>query len=571
MKKRKFALFLVAIMLLSSSCCFGGIWIPVSIHTHTATWSDGGGIVHQLAVKIQELLGSLRSDHKCAWINTDHFDQIVAHPGWEKEYPASVRAESNDHFVAIPGTELGSLWHPEPNTLAHSHIVVFGNLDERFRAFINCYNLGTGAGQPIEDRPDRQQAIIKQALALGMLPVAAHPTQMLSGINLARSDNRFDKNHCLGLRGVEMFNVLGPGQDDECVDWYLQMIASGLPIFVTSGADYHGTVASSIPDALLGSLDRVTWVYADDFSAESIIRAISEGKTYAGNAGACFGNIFADGGQNPGFEVVGVDDPTIVAQPWVAGRDVNIVVYRNGIEVARQQYKGSESALCCYPLNGGDDFKTGWTDTQIQSGSVNRYVIRVVATTKLGTQTQLITSPITLRLRMPGETATFFDALKQSNLAAIEASLATDPSLANSRDLRNIYDFKLSCSKPLALSVACAVSNCDTVKCLLEHGADPDCRLTAGEAGPLMEVARLGDVDKARLLLEHGARIDARNDGNTPLIWAIGSDHPELAKFLIDSGANVNLPGDTGVRPLARARTHQMADIEKLLLAKGAN
>ena len=85
-----------------------------------------------------------------------------------------------------------------------------------------------------------------------------------------------------------------------------------------------------------------------------------------------------------------------------------------------------------------------------------------------------------------------------------------------------------------------------------------------------MEVAYSGDLEKAQLLLSHGASVNVRTDGNTPLIWAIGCDHPELAKLLIESGADVNLPGDRQVRPLKRARQHNMDEIEKILLEKGA-
>lgn len=566
--RRKTALFLVVISLLPSSFCFGGEWYPVLIHTHT-TFSDGGKIAAALATIIRQSLGSLRADGKCAWVNCDHFD------GMARDFAGYVKGiEATGipgQFIAMPCLELGSKWRPEANTVADANILAIGVLPANFTTLVDCYSVSTG-DLPLEEKFDNQQRLISEILGLGMLPVAAHPTQMLSGYNVARVDNRFNmQKGYKGLCGVETMNTLGPGQDDECVNWYLYLVSLNLMVFVTAGSDYHGTVASTIPDVLLGSIGRITWVYADEFSAQAILQAIAEGKTYAGNAGACFGNIFADGGQNPGFKVVGVDDPTIIAQPWVAGRDVNIIVYRNGTEVTRQRYKGDESALCCYPLNGGDEFKSGWTDSDMTPGTINRYVIRVVSTTKPGTQTQLITSPITLRLRLPGETASFFDAIRESDLVAMDTAVSVDPSLVNARDPRDIYNFKLSCSKPLALSVACALSSSQVVGWLLDHGADPDCRLGAGEAGPLMEVAKLGDVDKARVLLGHGANVNIRTDGNTPLVWAISNNHPELARFLIDAGADVNLPGDGGIRPLARARTHNMADIEKLLLAKGAN
>ena len=113
--------------------------------------------------------------------------------------------------------------------------------------------------------------------------------------------------------------------------------------------------------------------------------------------------------------------------------------------------------------------------------------------------------------------------------------------------------------------------------------ADPDrlaAILTAAEAGDLPEVARLLDADPAavhatsqagsvgphtplhlaawqghrdvaRLLLDRGADPDAAGEGGAaPLYYAVKHRHPELVDLLLDRGADPNRADDSGVRPL---------------------
>lgn len=557
-------LAVLAIMLIVESCP-AGTWIPVIIHVHTI-FSDGGGTPEQVAAAVIAALAKAGYSGKCVIIVCDHFDGVARR---FDDYAAAIRAASNDNVMMIPGLELGSKWRPEPNTVAVSHLLAIGKLPANYRTLLDCYDLNTsGTGLPLLDRFDLQQQEINEVLALGMLPVAAHPTQLVFGGLVVRRDNRFNtKFGYIGLCAVEVMNNLGPGQDQECIDFIMRLIASGQIVFVTAGSDYHGLPASTIPEAILGSLDRVTWVYADDFSQEAVIRAIGEGKTYAAAGGSFFCGFYQDEGQNPGLLPVGVDEMKITALARLSSSDVKIIVYRDGIEVYHQDYSGDQS-VCS--LGGGDDFKTGWTDTSVQPGETHRYIVRVVGRTDTGSQTILITSPMTLRLRPTGESAAFFDAVKKSNITALKSVLAADPSLANARDPRGGYNFKVHSSNPLALSVACVLADLETVKLLLEAGADPEGRLTPGEAGPLMEIALTGDLQKAKLLLQYDADVNTRTSGNSPLIWAIGSDHSELAAYLISKGADVNLPGDSGVSPLKRAREHGMTAVINLLLAKGA-
>ena len=89
--------------------------------------------------------------------------------------------------------------------------------------------------------------------------------------------------------------------------------------------------------------------------------------------------------------------------------------------------------------------------------------------------------------------------------------------------------------------------------------------------------------DQVKLLVEHGANIDLQDDqldwqgkshesgGRTPLMMAIGQEkfsYPEVAKYLLDKGANVNLESRGGYTALI-VGVHN-AEIIKILIGKGA-
>lgn len=81
----------------------------------------------------------------------------------------------------------------------------------------------------------------------------------------------------------------------------------------------------------------------------------------------------------------------------------------------------------------------------------------------------------------------------------------------------------------------------EVIRLLLKAGADPESANAEGETA-LMRVARTGNVEAAKLLLKHGARVDAREKwgGQTALIWAAAQDHPQMIRFLVSRGADIN-------------------------------
>jgi ankyrin repeat protein len=111
-----------------------------------------------------------------------------------------------------------------------------------------------------------------------------------------------------------------------------------------------------------------------------------------------------------------------------------------------------------------------------------------------------------------------------------------------------------------ALMWAAAEGHADTVKILLESGAQVGARSTAGWT-PLLFAAREGQIEAAKALLAGGANINETlpggrgrgrgagaagstekpaTAGSSALVVAVGSAHFELASVLLDAGADPN-------------------------------
>ncbi len=89
---------------------------------------------------------------------------------------------------------------------------------------------------------------------------------------------------------------------------------------------------------------------------------------------------------------------------------------------------------------------------------------------------------------------------------------------------------------------------------------------------PLAWAARNGQLEIARLLIQQGANVNGRDVwGSTPLHLAVG--YPDIVDLLIASGANVNLRDGFGNTPLhlaVRQPFDALTVVQKLLKAGAA-
>ena len=113
-----------------------------------------------------------------------------------------------------------------------------------------------------------------------------------------------------------------------------------------------------------------------------------------------------------------------------------------------------------------------------------------------------------------------------------------------------------------ALMIASYTRNVEAVKALLAHDAEVNRHGWA----PLHYAAVVGDVDIVKLLLDKSAYIDAESPNKTtPLMMAARGGQSEVAKVLIEAGADVSLKNDQGLSAVDFALRSEHRDTAELI------
>ena len=88
----------------------------------------------------------------------------------------------------------------------------------------------------------------------------------------------------------------------------------------------------------------------------------------------------------------------------------------------------------------------------------------------------------------------------------------------------------------------------------------------------LIDKVRANDVEAVKALVAAGADLNEREEfyAMTPLILACNSNYTEMAKVLIDGGADIHLQADNGATALIMAAMNSL-ELTELLLSKGAD
>lgn len=129
-------------------------------------------------------------------------------------------------------------------------------------------------------------------------------------------------------------------------------------------------------------------------------------------------------------------------------------------------------------------------------------------------------------------------------------------------------------SGPTALMWAVRKKHYETVKLLLEKGADPDVQDEHGESA-LIYAIHGNDESMIKLLLTAAENINVRlRGGRTPLMFAVSTValrvNISTIKLLLDYGADVNAMADNGDTAMSEARGAQGSEVRKLLAERGA-
>ena len=122
------------------------------------------------------------------------------------------------------------------------------------------------------------------------------------------------------------------------------------------------------------------------------------------------------------------------------------------------------------------------------------------------------------------------------------------------------------------LHAAIVTDNIDAIKQHIKAGSDINMLEPSRGSTPLITAAFFGKTEIAKMLIDAGADLNYKNaDGSTALHTAIVFDRAETAKLLIDSGIDVNIQNNNGATALHTAAFFCRIEIVKALLEKGAD
>lgn len=95
----------------------------------------------------------------------------------------------------------------------------------------------------------------------------------------------------------------------------------------------------------------------------------------------------------------------------------------------------------------------------------------------------------------------------------------------------------------------------------------------SANASDIADAAKRGNAASVRALLDSDDKAavnEPSRDGMTALLWAAQANNLQMARQLLDAGADANLANRYGITPLWLAATNRSPELVALLLAKGA-
>ncbi|HWV72458.1 MAG TPA: ankyrin repeat domain-containing protein [Pseudosphingobacterium sp.] len=177
--------------------------------------------------------------------------------------------------------------------------------------------------------------------------------------------------------------------------------------------------------------------------------------------------------------------------------------------------------------------------------------------------------------------------IESGNAAAIDNLLHTNPALCQQKTSHEISPLLLACYynkhqivkiilqhiQEINIFEAAAAGLTEVVSELLEES--PELLNTFSEHGftPLGMATHFGNTEIVRYLLIKGADVNlpSQNGYNVyPLHAAVGSNFDEIAKMLVEAGAEVNVLQSSRSTPLHTAAQHGNIEMLILLLENGA-
>ncbi|KAM5344740.1 hypothetical protein ACJ41O_010602 [Fusarium nematophilum] len=120
------------------------------------------------------------------------------------------------------------------------------------------------------------------------------------------------------------------------------------------------------------------------------------------------------------------------------------------------------------------------------------------------------------------------------------------------------------------LSLAADSDNAEAIRVAVEHGADVNG--PQADLSPLIRAVKGGNIKAARILIDLGANSDriSSDSPGTALAAAVETKSPELLRFLLDAGADINV-NNGKESPLTLALLHRRDEMAHMIIDAGAD
>lgn len=295
------------------------------------------------------------------------------------------------------------------------------------------------------------------------------------------------------------------------------------------------------------------------------------------------GDWFGDppGGNFGDFNNDGYDDLAVGARMWQSNSEQGRVYV----------YYGGSTILISGSVTGREERPTHSLHRAASDGDIDLVKSLVSKGTNVNSLDEAHRTPIHSAVMQGHREVAEFLIASGADVSIKDKWGYTPIDVVGTRNRKEIVVLLIEKGAVVSLHIAADLGDLARVKSLIEEGADVNAENLKGEtpiyiammsnrkdvvelliekgAELSMNVAAyLGDIDKVKSFIEAGVSVNMESGPRkmTPLYWAVRADHKDVAKLLIEKGADVS-----SAHLLYYVCMHDHRDLAEFLIRKGAD